>query len=577
MKTGGETATALAKAVLEGLAMLLLGAAAVAAWTGGWRAEVFGVTLSARSAGRLLAFALALLAVRAALSRDHLAPARELLAVAARVIAGAVLVAGLIAWATHVSPFVGGADSYGYVSAAERMRQGELIQREPLAALLPYPNAIDAATPLGYIPTARAADSSVPVYPLGLPALMAVASIVAGPRAPLFVAPFAGFALVVVCGWVVYRWTHDMTLALAAGAAVTWHPLVFTYAIQPMSDVPAAAFYVLAGALLFRGYDGDGAAKAAPLLAGFAASAAFLIRPALLPGAAALAIIPFMRGDRRRLCITLFACLIALGVGLQALSQWHLYGHPLANGYGPASELFSLAHLPANTRSYGYWMVAMHGLIWIAGLLVALGRVGALTTRVAIALPLVAATAPYAVYRTYDHWETLRFLLPLLVVATVAAVAGLFATCRGLLPRVGTWVALALTMVMIGTWVRWLDRERVFERSIAEERFARAGDLVSRVTPSDAVVLASLHSGSVRHYARRQTLDWAKIPSAQFDAVVAALERDGRAVFVMLDGEEEQMQFAENTATCSTRSAGCRAARCATCGCTSRRRLARAQ
>jgi hypothetical protein len=99
-------------------------AAAVAAWTGGWRAEVFGLMLSARSAGRLVVFALALLALRAALSRDHLAPARELGDVAARAIAGALVIAGLLAWVAHMSPYVGGADSYGYVSAAERLRQG---------------------------------------------------------------------------------------------------------------------------------------------------------------------------------------------------------------------------------------------------------------------------------------------------------------------------------------------------------------------------------------------------------------------------------------------------------------------
>jgi hypothetical protein len=160
-----------------------------------------------------------------------------------------------------------------------------------------------------------------------------------------------------------------------------------------------------------------------------------------------------------------------------------------------------------------------------------------------LAGPLLVASAPYAVYRTYDHWETLRFVLPLLVAATLAAVAGLFHVARGLLPRVGTWIALALTVVMLAQWVRWLDREHVFQRAVFEERFARTGELVSRATPDNAVVLTSLHSGSVRYYARRRTVDWARIPRGEFDRTVAALERDGRAVFVLLDGEEERLQF----------------------------------
>jgi hypothetical protein len=141
---------------------------------------------------------------------------------------------------------------------------------------------------------------------LGLPALMAVISIVAGPRAPLFVAPFAGVVLVAVCCWI---------------------------------------------ALLFAG-DRTAAPLRAVALAGVAASVAFLIRPALLPGAAALAIIPIMTGNRRTVRVAIFASAIAIGIGLQVWSQWYFYGHPLANGYGPASVLFSLGYLPANARSY---------------------------------------------------------------------------------------------------------------------------------------------------------------------------------------------------------------------------------
>jgi hypothetical protein len=521
--------------LVEAVAMLLLGTAAVVAWTGGWRMEVFGLTVSVRGAGRLLALALASVALRAALSRDHLSPAREIRDMAARVVAGALLVAGPLTWVVHLSPYAGGADSYGYVSAAGRIREGELVRREPLAAALPFANGIEAATPLGYVASARVPDASVPAYPLGLPALMAAASVVAGPRGPFLIAPVMGVVLVAVSCWMIYRWSRDVVLTLAAGAAVAFHPLVVTYAIQAMSDVPAAACFLLAAALLASG-------KAAAL-AGFAAAAAFLVRPALLPGAAALAVIPIIVGRRPARPIVTFGCGIAFGVVLLAVSQWYLYGHPLANGYGPASELFQLRFLPANARSYVHWLVATHGLVWIAGVMFALARIGPIGTRLAIALPFVAAAAPYAIYRTYDHWETLRFVLPLLVATTGAAVAGLFTGLRAWIPRAGTWIALVLTVVMIAQWVRWLDRERVFERSVHEQRFERAGDLVARATPVDAVVLASLHSGSIRYYASRQTLDWADIPPGELARTVAALQRSGHAVFVLLDGQDEHTAF----------------------------------
>jgi hypothetical protein len=520
---------------LETLAMVLLGTAAVAAWTGGWRLELAGVTISVRGVARLLVFAAVVLAIRAAIARRHPEPAGELLDASGRVIAGALLAAGVLAWTAHLSPYLGGADSYGYISASERIRDGTLIQHEPLADLLPYSNAILAATPLGYVPTLRELNSSVPAYPLGLPALMAVASSLGGRQAPFFVAPIMGLVLVAACCIAVHRWSRDATLALASGAAVAFHPLVFTYAIQPMSDVPAAACFVGALALLLSGKSG--------LLAGAAASAAFLIRPALLPGAAALAIIPMLTRPLRPKRLVAFSLVILAGVLVQAWSQSYLYGSPLASGYEPASEIFSLRFLPANARSYAYWGVAVHGVLWFAGVLVAAASIGTIRERLLVALPLLVSAAPYAFYRTYDHWETLRFILPLLVVATVASVAGVFAMLNRVFDRTGRWAALMVVLVWSGTWVGWLNREHVFDRFRSEERFARAGDLIARATPADAVVIASLHSGSLRYYARRQTLDWGRIPPGEFDATVGALEHAGHAVFVLLDGQEEQSAF----------------------------------
>jgi len=77
----------------------------------------------------------------------------------------------------------------------------------------------------------------------------------------------------------------------------------------------------------------------------------------------------------------------------------------------------------------------------------------------------------------------------------------------------------------------------------AQQRFALAGRLVERVTPADAVILASLHSGSLRYYAHRPTIDWGKIPPGHFDSTLAALQRAGRPVFLLLDAEEERQQF----------------------------------
>ena len=187
--------------LLEIAAALTLSVAVLAAATGGWRAEVAGVPLSVRAVSRPLLILAMLLVARWFAARHRATRVAAFSSAAARIVAAACLVSGVLAWATCLSPYVGGADSYGYVSAAERIRDGTLIHREPLAAVLPYADGIGAATPLGYVRSPRVAESNVPAYPLGLPALMAAAAGIFGPHAPFLVPMALGLVLIATCVW----------------------------------------------------------------------------------------------------------------------------------------------------------------------------------------------------------------------------------------------------------------------------------------------------------------------------------------------------------------------------------------
>jgi hypothetical protein len=76
-----------------------------------------------------------------------------------------------------------------------------------------------------------------------------------------------------------------------------------------------------------------------------------------------------------------------------------------------------------------------------------------------------------------------------------------------------------------------------------EARHRLAGELVVQATPDNAVVLALQHSGSLRYYAHRQTVNWDQIPSGDFDASVRALRSRGLPVFVLIDSAEERAIF----------------------------------
>jgi hypothetical protein len=517
------------------LAAVLLGATLAAAFGGPLRFDLYGASLSVRSLSRPLVAATLTLAIRVWLLRG--ASFRSAAAGAmARVASGALITAGLLGWLSCNSPTLGGADSYGYVSAAERLLAGDLVHYEPFAAILPA-NGARVSTPLGYVPSGRTANASVPAYPLGLPAVMAVAIAGFGRSAPFFVAPICGVLLLSAAYATARAWFRDRQAALLACALIALHPLVFTYSIQPMSDVPAAAALMVALAALSN-------LPSRPVLAGFAAALTLTIRPALAPAAFALALLPLAMVGRPGVRTALwYLGPVVAGAIFQGWTQWYLYGDAMASGYGSVAGLFARETLRLNLRSYLYWGFLALGPVWPAGLAAGFAASPRLP-RVAVAVLIVSVSAPYLFYRPYDHWETLRFLLPALVVTTIVAAFGLLEVSRRVAGHAGgALVASLIAAAVAYTWVSWLASNHVFDMPEHEARHRIVGELVARVTPEHAVIFALQHSGSVRYYADRETLNWDHIPAGQFAATVQAIRERGLPVFLLIDSQEERVIF----------------------------------
>ena len=103
--------------------------------------------------------------------------------------------------------------------------------------------------------------------------------------------------------------------------------------------------------------------------------------------------------------------------------------------------------------------------------------------------------------------------------------------------------AALLAIVTAASWTAWLSSNHVFALRASEARHRAAADLASETTPEAAVILALQHTGNVRYYAHRQTVNWDRIPPGQFDVSVAALVRDGHPVYLMLDSQAEREMF----------------------------------
>lgn len=493
--------------------------AATAAWiasSGGFRLVVAGVAVSARAWWPAGAGAVLLLAILAALrGRRASFDARVVDASLNRRAAACALTVAAAAFAAAAwfgSSVAGGADSSGYLSQAASWRRGTLVEPVP-TTLAGHAVPAWVFSPLGYRP-GTTAGTIVPSYPPGLPVQFALASL-AGERAIGLVVPLLA-AVATWCAFVLGRRGGGDAAGMAA-AALTASSATFLYqAVQPMSDVPVTAWWLVAFAAL------AGPGRRRFLLSGLAAGIAIATRPNLAP---ALLVVPFFARlgpaaphtharVRPAVRATWFLAGLVPPVLLLAWFNTHLYGVPWASGYGDAGQLFSSSHVATNVLRYGSWLIDTHAvLLALAAVGCALGVAaprdpseGWLAAGAVTFSAIVAAC--YAAYAPFESWTYTRFLLPALALATVPAAIALARAARLVppLPRVLLFAAgLAL---MAGHSVGIARARGAFDLADGERRYRQVADWVREHTPEEALVLCVQHSGSVHHTSGRTVIRW---------------------------------------------------------------------
>jgi len=502
-------------------------AAAVLVWLAGVDLHIGGMAIRSHSPLRVLIFTVVVAAIRWRFGIESMPVwlTRMLLLTA---ISGSVL-----AWLRFLVMTIGGADSYGYVSASRMIAGGGLIDSAPLADWLSAANRIELASPLGWTPSPDG-HGIAPAFPIGVSAVMALFTLIGGPSAVFFVAPLTG----VITLWLVHRLARewvDHETALFATAMVAWNPLFITYAKQPMSDVPATMWIVLALLLAVQ------RSNTSALFAGLAAGAAVITRPALLVAAAVIALAAH-RGETPKRRLLSAGLGLAIGVFVQMAIQWTLFGSPFATGYGAAENLFALSHVPQNLQIFlGRHAWEVLGPLWIPGLIIGIFA-SRPEPRERPAMLFVAVLLPYLFYLPFDHWETLRFLLPGLVPLTIVVADGLIHIARMTRkPIVAAVAIVAFTAIVAGWSQDLLGKSSVWTIADLEQRYPLAGEWINVNTPPESVVLANQHSGSLRWYGKRQTLRWEFIDPHQLAKTIDELQSHGATVYVALEGDEVAM------------------------------------
>jgi Dolichyl-phosphate-mannose-protein mannosyltransferase len=457
------------------------------------------------------------------------------------------IVVGFV-WGARVA---GGSDSYCYLEQVERWAHGTMLAPAvDLGSIAPpWPDRWLPIAPTGFVPSPTVAGAIAPICPAGLALTMVPVRLALGREAVYFVVPLLGSLAVAMT----YRLARDLAGSVAGALAAVWlaaSPIFLYQVVQPMSDVPAAAWWALALWLATRGTGPAG------LLAGLATATAVLTRPnlavlgAVLMGGILLR--PHAQDEAPRLKVAIWFCIGALpGAVALALIQHALYGSPARSGYGALSHLFSFSHVPVNLVRYTRWIMETQTpllLLAVAAPFLLVGRSGQSRetpprraawlawTRLVFATVVIASYLPYV---PFEDWTYVRFLLPAmppLLALTASTFVVLSAKLRA---PWHTWVVVVVGLAVTVFYVHTARNRHAFRVWAQESKFRIAAEHIGKQLPSRATVLTIWHSGSVRYYGHRDTIVWDAIPPDALDDTVEWLRNEGRTTFLLLEAWEE--------------------------------------
>ena len=438
----------------------------------------------------------------------------------------------------------GGADTYGYVSQAELWLAGSLtIDQRSLA--LPAPFNDQTLSPLGYGPGPER-GTIVPLYPPGLPLLLAAAKLAFGKDGPYFVAPLLG-ALTVWLTFALGRLLFNELVGFGACLLMAASPSFLYQVMFPMTDVPVTAAWTLA--VVF-------ALGRRPFAAGLASSLAIGIRPNLVVLAVGVGIIASLNksgnsdalGQIRR-----HALMFAAGVvpGALGIALWNaaLYGSPLTLAQGRPDIIFHWDYVATNLKRYPLFLLQTQTPFFYLGLLPMTSRrfwpssspgerVG---VRTGLAVFISLLLVPYLFYMPFEAWQYVRFLLPGFPILLVLAVGSLTNFRRVLGPAMHLAVATLVVLLVFRLELTTARERGAFIFREGEQKYITVGHDVAAATPANAVLLSMQHSGSLRLYSGRLTVRYDFLSPQSLDAALEVLRARGYRPYFVLETWEEKV------------------------------------
>lgn len=433
----------------------------------------------------------------------------------------------LIRWGTS---YASTSDASGYFNSAKLFSEFQVVDGvRPIAELNPPEWNYYFQQPLGF--KALGDDGRmVPTYPIGLPLmLLGAAKLFGWSHAAVAINVFCALG----CGWLLMRLGREQcglrTGWANLGLVLLWLcPLFVFLALQPMSDMPATFWTLLA---IYA------AAKSAKTtgwgwLAGAAVGMAVLVRPTnvllVLP-----VLILFGRNWRASL-----ACIgggLPFAITLIAYNN-AVYGQPLTSGYGDVSDLFSTGFLKHNLAHFAHWIPQLLTPLIVLALAFPLLLGG--NKRVVLALGtwslvLIGFYAFY--YHSGETWWYLRFILPAFPCLILLALMLAQRICDRWKSTSGEIVVIALLTLLAAIQLTSANRRlHVLLIREAEVAYFHATKWLGANVPENAVMAAMQMSGTLHFYTQYPLLRYDLTPPDQFAKAVAAAKAEDREIYAPL-------------------------------------------
>ena len=444
------------------------------------------------------------------------------LAVAAALVAFGTYAAFLV---RNISDAAGGADSSGYLNEARLLARGTPRVRVGLVDQLHVDPALTVVfTPLGF--NASPNGTMTPVYPPGLPLMQAMGF-------PFFVAPVT--ALLCLC--LTYAVARELTvpplLAIGGVAMLAAFPPFILHAIQPVSDVPATFWCLLAMWCALRSRRTSWLAVAS----GFAFAASVAVRP--MDAMLIVAIVLALRGSRPLLVrFAIGAAPIAVAM---AIFNAVLYGNPFLTGYG----IYTMVG-PVEAAKI-WWQFAWWTAVMITPVIFPIGLGVVFDRRVEWVdrAMLIAWFAPFMLFYSlffFDGWWCVRYMLPGIPAAIIGAML--------LIRSFRAAIAVPLLLVMLAVPVKMTRRLHVTDVGEGQSVFPQSVRWAEQQMGRNAIVIAGEMSGAFYFYSDRFTVRWEWLDADRFQLLRAYAGNAGLKWYAMAldDNEVRRMDFEQRLA-----------------------------